>query len=188
MLQKLIRHIYFALLLCGSSLWLSMAAQASTVTFDPQNSVVGLGEFTVNIIGTEFTGGTDGGGVNVTYDAAVLQAVSVTLDPVWNIFASSGTIDNVGGSITGIDFATFNSLPSSFLIGTIRFNAVGVNATALNLSESFGIGGFALGGQAQTVTFTGGSVTVVPLPAAWSLMLGGIAPLGWLLRRKWRAN
>lgn len=161
---------------------LTAPVHAATVAFATSPTVNLGATFTLDLIGTGFAGGTDGGGVNVAFDASVLNVLSVSLDPIWDVWADTGTIDNSGGSITGIDFSTFSSMPSDFTIGSIQFQAIGAGASGLSLTESFGIGGFALSGEPQTVSFLDGSisVTAVPLPAALWLMLSGLTALGIL--------
>jgi hypothetical protein len=176
-------------IVAGAVVWLLSATSvlANTVTFNPSVSNVQLNDiFTVDIVGTDFTSGTDGGGVNVSFDPSILNVLSVSLDSVWDIWADTGTIDNTSGTVTGIDFATFSNLPSSFTIGTLQLKATGTGSSTLGLTESFGIGGFALGGSSQTVSFQDGTVNVstVPLPASVFLLLSGLLPMLGRMRRR----
>jgi len=184
-------HLYKYVL--TGCVFFSQLASAETVSFDAtQLAALNPGvsdSFQVNLLGSGFTSGTDGGGVNFTYDPAVLRVDSLELDPAnWDFFADTGLIDNSAGTVTGVEFATSSlSLPSDFVVGTVAFTAVGVGTSILSLSESFGIGGWALLGDPQDVSFVDSSVTVsaVPLPASFWLLTSGIVGLfGATKRRK----
>ncbi|VAW55755.1 hypothetical protein MNBD_GAMMA07-1012 [hydrothermal vent metagenome] len=159
---------------------------ASIISVTPENSVVQPGElFSVDIIGQEFSDSTDGGGINVQYDSNIIQVESFSFDPLWEFFSDAGTIDNIGGAILNIGFATFiNTPPEDFVIGTLLFRAgETLGDTSISLTESLAVGGFSVGGVKQTVDFSAGQVAVIPLPASAMLLLSGLSFFGLSFRR-----
>lgn len=167
---------------------LTARVEASTVSFNPSGTSVGIGQtFSINLVGTGFTDIVDGGGVNLFYDAAVLAVNSVTVDTtVWDFFDAPGAIDNTSGNVSEIQFASFFGATGNFAIATIDFLAVGAGHSALTLTESV-LNPFASGGLPlnPAVTYQNASVTVsaVPLPAAFWLMLSGLGVLGGWLKK-----
>jgi hypothetical protein len=170
-----------------------VAAVANTIAFnpDPKDVLQGSGNFGVNLVGTGFTSSTDGGGLTISFDPTILQAISVSLDATWNFFTATGTIDNTLGTITGIEFATSGTPAAAFTVGTITFapktNSV-IGSSILGLSEytTGATGGFAVGGSPQTVAFDNGLVNVnaVPAPGALWLLATGMAGLGFRRLRR----
>lgn len=172
--------------------WISATANTIGFSPDPKAVLQGSGNFTVNLVGTGFTSSTDGGGVSISFNPAILQAVSVVFDPSWNFFTAAGSINNTLGTITGIEFATTGTPAASFTVGTITFaptTALVVGSSVLGLTEfTTGItGGFAVAGSPQTVAFDNGLVDVqaVPAPGALWLLATGLAGLS--IRRFRRA-
>jgi len=167
------------------------AAAANTISFspDPRNVVLGGPDFSVDLVGTGFASSTDGGAVSISFDATVLQVVSVVLSPTWNFYSAPGTVNNVLGTITGIEFATLSTPPASFTVGTITFAAIAAGNSVLDVSEYFGgvLGGFAVAGNPQSVGFVDGLVQVqaaaVPVPGAAWLWLSGLGVLAGVRRR-----
>jgi len=167
--MKIYKTITCMLLLATGSI------QAATVAFAPNPSTVGLGDtFSLAIAGTEFAG-TEGGGAAFTFDQTILQVNSVTVDSiVWDVFTSSGTIDNVTGSVDGITVAAFVDPGANFAVATIEFTAIGLGVTTLNLAEN-PLNPWASGGSQINPTLLNGSVTVTAVPLPLTLWLFGSA-------------
>jgi len=175
---KIILAILLSLLTIGQ-------AQATIVGFSQSNIPVKMGDiFDVSVIGSEFDFGLDGGGVNIKFDKSVVNLVDVTLDSVWDIFSSAGSIDNTKGIVSSIQFGTFSSLPSDFTIAKLRFTTVGIGDSILQVSESFDLGGFSLLGSHMDVKFSSATVSSVPLPSSIYFMLSACALIIPSLRRK----
>lgn len=166
---------------------LSATAQAATVGFDPQDSppapdvAYEIGNFfSIDILATDFPE-TQGGGVNLFYDAGIVQVQSVTIDnAVWNFINDPGVIDNSAGEISDILVSAFNVSPLSdpsgtIVVASINFQAVGIGVSLLTLTES-GINPWATNGDLVNPTFTVGTVRVatVPVPGALALFLSGL--------------
>ena len=175
------------------ALLFSHCSIAGTITWDSvNNSVFENDIFSLDIIGTGFTEIVDGGGIDLAFDASVLNVLSVSFDTgVWNFVNSAGTINNTLGTVNGI--AT-SALPSSvtgdFIFATIQFQAVGLNGTnsSLGLTEFAG-NPWASGGSAITpLDFVNGNVAIsaVPVPAAVWLFGSGLLGLIGVARKKAR--
>ena len=167
----------------------SVTASAANVGFNPGGATVVNGStFSMDLIGTGFNSGDlDGGGINFSYDASVVQVISVSVDTTtWEFFSDNGTIDNILGSVTGIQFNSFESRTGDLLFATVNFMAIGVDTTQLGLSE-FLDNPFATGGAPYSgVAFDqNGSIMVaaVPVPAAVWLFGSALGILGWVGRK-----
>ncbi|MCW8831658.1 MAG: cohesin domain-containing protein, partial [Gammaproteobacteria bacterium] len=123
-------------------LFFCLHIQAATVTWSNTNNIVNENDsFSLDVVGRDFVGDVDGGGVNVNFDPSVVNVVSVTIDEtVWNLGSnanSTGTINNTTGSVEGIMVNTFAYLTGDFIVATINFQVVGSagSSTDLILSE-----------------------------------------------------
>lgn len=135
-------------------------AHAADLTFDTNPKTVSTGvTFTLDIIGTGFPL-TEGGGAEFTFNPAILEVRSVSVDStVWDVYTSQGTIDNVNGSVRGVTVATFADPGADFIVATIEFNALGAGVTDLVLSEN-PFNQWSSGGNLIAPGLTDGSVIV----------------------------
>lgn len=162
---------------------------AALITWDFTNvNVLENDIFTLDIIGTGFVSNVDGGGVDLSFDASVLNVLSVTVDDLfWDFATSTGTIDNVGGTVNGIAVNAFSPVTGDFTVASIQFQAIGLDgsSSALTLAE-YALNPWASGGSQINPTFTGGNVNVsaVPVPAAAWLFGSGLIALFSLTGRK----
>ena len=182
-------------------------AGAAIITFDPLNPVYTVGEdpVTIKLIGQDFvadagtgaTQGSYGGGLDLAWDASILELAGVnrtvasgTFTPFAGdqLFASDGVIDNVAGTLTGLSVASFFSGTglADFDIAELVFTFVnpGVTPTQVNISN---IDVWTDGSHLVDVVpiGVGGSVTIsaVPLPPAVLLFGSGLLGLISIGRR-----
>lgn len=185
-MKILLRFIFGLTLLSGH-------ASAATIGWGSSPSTINVGDnFSLSISGSGFTSNVDGGGVNFTYDRNILNVTSVTIDgAVWDFGGagiSTGSIDNVAGTVDDIMVNTFGAVIGSFDVASIQFLAVGAGTSALNLTE-YALNPWAGGGALINPTMVDGSLTVlavesVPVPAAVWLFGSGLLALIGMTRRK----
>jgi hypothetical protein len=127
-------------------------------------------------VGEGFSSVVDGGGLNIAFDPSIVHVTGVAIDTgTWDFFTSVGAIDNTLGTVSDILFNALQNVTGDFAVATIQFQAVGVGASPLVLTES-AANPFASGGDPLAVTFVNGSVRV-PEPATWLLLPTGFALL-----------
>jgi len=164
---------------------LSLQANAAVVGFNPTNSSVGLGDiFVVGVEGSAFASDLDGGGLNLSFDPTRLEVLDVIVHPDWDFFlpGDDGVIDNVAGSVTNTRFNQFaHPKVGSFAILEYQFRAKALGSSLLQLTAGDNPFG-SLGGVVQ-VSFTDGSVNVVPEPSTVSMLLAGLLVAFGMSRR-----
>lgn len=161
------RTIMAALLLCASAA--SWGGVASVGFDESGGSTFAPGQvFTLELEGMDFSQALDGGGIDLAFNASVLQLESVTVDEqVFDFADSDGTIDNTGGTAEDVLFnAFFDPSPSgTFDIASFQFVAenAGISDLALSVSalNPFSSGGVQLNaGAGGDFVFQSGSVSV----------------------------
>jgi hypothetical protein len=175
---------------CTALLVSSGIANAHTVFFDPSNATATVGNtFTLDIKGKNFFNQTDRGGVNFTFNPAIVQVAGVTVpNGTWETATAPATIDNSAGSVTGLNVASATGHGPTFSLAEVLFKAVGSGNTGLSLSEN-GSNRFMRAGTSSPIPgFSVGNGTVsvsaapVPLPGAFWLL--GSALVTMLLGRR----
>jgi hypothetical protein len=174
------------------------ATSPRTVGFVPQNNYwvlappPGINEFfEVQLRGQNFDSALESGTLNMTYDPALVEVISVKVDKTtWENFSTNGTIDNAAGKITGIGFDSLVGHTGNFPIATISFLATGTIGTSLLHIDS---GEFATS-NGQPVIVEDGTLVTIPegahvpgapvAPTALVLLAAGI---GLAHRRSRRA-
>ena len=160
------------------------AFAAPTVAFTPSTNNLSTGQSTtVSIDGTSFAQTTEGGGFSLQFNPQVARVTAVTVDTAtWEFFTSVGAIDNVGGVVHDIVFASFAGRSGTFPIVKVTFQCVGTGTGALILSPS-SVNPFASGGQSFPVTFLSGSIVnnVVVVGAPVPVGPGATAAIGFCL-------
>jgi hypothetical protein len=175
----------------GAALALAAAlpATAATVLPTPVSTQLLSGtSFELVLRGENFAQNVIGGGLNLAWDPAVLDLVSVTVDTTtWSFASSPGVLDAAAGTLTDLYFASFAAvLPTgSFPIATLRFAGDGPGSTAIQLSASATQPFASDQAQLIAVDFVHAQVVVsaVPEPASWAMFVLAAALLPVLRRR-----
>lgn len=170
-------------------LFSSVAAHAANVSFSPVNTTQTNGAtFSLDLVGTGFNSGDlDGGGIDFNFNVNVVQVVSVAVDTTtWEFFSDNGVIDNALGTVSEIQFNSFQPRSGDLRFATVEFLAVGEGVSLLGLSEFLG-NPFATGGALYPgLDFDrNGSITVaaIPLPGAIWLFASAAGLAGFWRRR-----
>ncbi|ARN75733.1 VPLPA-CTERM sorting domain-containing protein [Oceanicoccus sagamiensis] len=181
MKNKYKEFLIVALMLAGQH------AYAATVSWDDVDYTAGLNDvFTLDIVGSDFSSNVDGGGVNILFDASVLNVLSVSIDGgYWDFFNDTGTINNGVGTVNGIMVNAFSSVIGDFTVASVEFQAIGTGVTDLTLNE-FSLNPWASSGSLIDHNYINGSVTVssVPVPAAAWLFGSALIGLAGIKRKK----
>jgi len=185
MINKIIQTVLF-LIVAGH-------VNAATVSFSDSTSIVNQGDiFSLTVQGSGFDT-ISGGGLNLSFDASILQVNSVTINQtVFEFYIGGGTeegiLDNSFGQLLNTSFNSFFGATGDFDIMDISFTAIGSGVSNLNLSESqlwvFAdeFGGY-YGDQLIFETATV-NVSAVPVPAAVWLFGSGLIGLAGFTRRR----
>lgn len=127
---------------------------AANVSFSESSVKSSAGNtFTLDVLMSDFPA-TEGGGLILHFDPALLQVANVTVDStVWKFVNKNGDIDNTGGTVSGILFSSYQGVTGSAKIATIEFQATHKGKGDITLEESAN-NPFASNGQNINVTFT----------------------------------
>ncbi|MDH5570792.1 MAG: VPLPA-CTERM sorting domain-containing protein [Gammaproteobacteria bacterium] len=175
-----------------ASLIFSSHLSAASISWSSATTSVNINDtFTINVTGSDFVNNVDGGGINIIYNASVLNVLSVSIDEsIWDLGAGirTGTIDNLLGSVDGISVNAWSDVTGNFSVASVTFQAIGSGNSLLSLSE-FGLNPWASGGSLINPDFIAASVDVspvipTPVPAAVWLLGSGLVALTGFARRK----
>ena len=114
-----------------------VVSNIATVRVATKDVEVTVGEtFTLDIELDKFPV-TEGGGLNISYKANVLQVKKIELDSsVWNFAVEEGSIDNSQGVISDILFSSYTGAEGKVPVVKVTFNAVSSGNSEIALSES----------------------------------------------------
>ncbi len=176
------------------------SSQAASILVTPSSGSIDLGDtITLTLSGESFTNGSNGGGIDISWDPNVLTLTDLanvdrSLFPGDSFFGKDGNLtagrleDLSVASLTGTTLVAFD-------IATLTFTANGAGSTAIDLE----LGSLNAGKDVWTdssglndamPTFVDGSVTVtggtspVPVPPALLLFGSGLIGLGSIARKK----
>jgi hypothetical protein len=172
------------------------ASHADTIHVVPTSGTTQVGStFSVVVAASNFVSGAAPSigafDLNVTFDPAILSLASVAFGSGLALPGGVGSIQDVTPTVGGSFSVAEVSLESetaldtqqldAFALFTITFNALNVGTSQIALTLN-GLSNAA--GAALNATLLGGSVSVVPLPAAAWLLLSGLAVFGVAARRR----
>lgn len=172
----------------------SLSTFAANVVINPSNSTYNTGAvFSVDVLGEGFTTALDAGGVNLSFDSAILSIADNSKLPMgvgnavqfkspWNLTFAPSITD---GSLNDALFFADSAPTGNFSIFTVWFEAKAPGTSLLTLTEST-LNPFAGGGGALAVSLSNAQVGVVPLPPTAWLFVSGLALL--VSQRKLRAH
>ena len=144
-------------------------AQSATISLSDTNYSANINDiFTLDIIGQDFTSNVDGGGVNIIFDPAIINVLSVSIDnDFWDFMNMEGTINNTLGTVNGIMVNALSSTTDNFTVASIEFQAITGGTTNILLND-FSFNPWSSGGETISTSYVTGQVTVsnVPIPAA----------------------
>ncbi|MBL8306791.1 MAG: hypothetical protein JNM33_08855 [Rubrivivax sp.] len=164
------------------------ALAADDVRLGPATATLPSGEtLQLSVGGENFASLMLGGGLSFSWDPDVLDLASVQVDAAtWEFARDGGLLDAAAGTLTGMYFASFNGHAGSFPIATLRFVAdqPGITTVAMSLFPSQPFANEM--GEVVDVNLFGSRVTVtaVPEPGAWALLLAGLLALPRLSGRR----
>jgi hypothetical protein len=172
------QHI-IAAVLATTALW----AQAQSIEVQSPLAPVDIGaSFSIDIVGKDFPNIIYGGGYDLSFDASVLRLDSVKVPALWELGGGSDPIDNVAGSVTGVNFNTLAGKQGGFVTATLTFTALAGGNAAITLNAS-PLWPFADDNGEVAVSFKNGTVAVVPEPTSVAMVLAGLGLVGMRLRR-----
>lgn len=175
------------------SLSFTVSAHAAIISFNNNSLTVNPGDsFSLTIQGTGFPA-IVGGGLNLDFDASVLQIDQVTTNQsVFEFYLGNGIeeghLNNAAGKLDDTAFNTFIGATGDFDIMTIDFTAIGSGLSQLQLSESSvwvfsDVYGNKVGDSLSYISAEV-SVSAVPVPAAFWLFGSGLLFITTLVKRK----
>ena len=188
----MIRRVGRSYWILAVALWVALPnAYGEVIRFEPDPLNLTAGEsFTLQLLGEGFDQGVTGGSFQIDFDQSVVHIANVSINTVIFEFGSlNGDWDNNTGTVRG---STFNTLVdgnvSSFLIATIDVVGVGLGNAVLNLERGpFNVSDFDGNNINSQVTFSDGTVTVVPEPATAALLIIGLLAVGLLRQKRHRS-
>lgn len=176
-------------LACAVALFGTMAcAQAQTVSVLAPLTTANVGDsFTLSVQASGFPEYIYGGGYNLAFDPSILRLDAITIPAAWEFTRSTGLLDATSGTVSDIYFNTFAApVKGDFLTATLSFTALGGGSSQVSLSASSDFPFGDANANAVNVAFNAATVTVtaVPEPGSFSLVLTGLAAVGALMRRR----
>lgn len=185
--KQISRHLATTAVAAGAALGAISAQASGALVLGAPDAPLAVGDvFSVSVSGQGFTDTVVGGGFNLDFNPAVLQLQGpAVIAPIWEFVPSGGSVDNAAGSLRDASFNSFsNPRAGDFAVATLNFRAVGTGSSLLQLAPSAVFVFSDTLGNALAPDFGSASVAVVPEPGSIAMMLGGLAALLPVLRRR----
>ncbi|MCK5091305.1 MAG: hypothetical protein KAR30_02145, partial [Gammaproteobacteria bacterium] len=77
-----------------------------------------------------------GGGLDLTFNPAVVNANSVQVNPLWDFTIKEGIIDNAAGIINDIFFTHFSGIEGDISVATIVLSTIASGSAGIAVTES----------------------------------------------------
>ena len=124
-----------------------------TVSLSNANVSVYKGDtFTLDITMSEFEL-SEGGGVTLRFDPALIQVANVNVDSsVWRFKNKEGFVNNAEGTTYDILFSSYQGVDGSAKVATVEFKSIETGVSTITLEES-AANAFASGGETVAVVF-----------------------------------
>ncbi len=177
------KFFYKTLLISFISICSISSLHAATISFSSNSLTVNPGDsFSLTIKGSGFPT-IVGGGLNINFDASVLQINQVTINQsVFEFYLGNGveegSLNNATGNLLDTAFNTATGATGNFNIMAIDFTAIGSGSSQLFLSESsIWVFSNEFGQRiSNSISYEMAQidVTAVPLPAAIWLFGSGL--------------
>ena len=176
------------------ALLIASQVNAETISLTPSTQTVNAGDaFSLTVQGTDFFNDVSSGGVELSWDPALLTMTSTTADISASLASNGFPIDfGVNTVISGSSVAVGGTFGTVFgpTFDFVTFNFTANSSAPINIFNSaFGDwqdGQFPQAQSIPDVTFVGAQVNVnpVPVPAAVWLFGSGLIGLVGIARRK----
>lgn len=119
----------------GAGSTITAARPTVALTSEQVNATVGE-SFTLDITMSDFPV-SEGGGISVHFDAAMLNVSNVAINSAtWDFVNKVGNIDNNAGVVSDILFSSYNGVSGDSSIVTITFNAISSGSSQVSLTSS----------------------------------------------------
>jgi hypothetical protein len=188
-IKQVSRHLLTTAVAAGAALGAVSAQASGALVLGAPAAPMQIGDvFSVSVSGQGFADTVVGGGFDLAFNPAVLQLTGpAVISPSWEFVPAGGSVDNAAGTLRDASFNSFsNPRSGDFAVATLNFRAVGAGSSTLQLAPS-SIFVFSDDlGNLLTPQFGSANVAVVPEPGSVAMMLGGLAALLPLVRRRRR--
>jgi hypothetical protein len=188
----------FAVAACGLLIFFQNAMAATIQVMSPEDDqIVNQSDnFQITITGEGFTDGSLGGGLDLTWDPALVSFVSADTSafPGDQIVGNLGTLDSAAGLLQDLSVSSlFTAAPGpDFTIAVVTFSLL-VGNTPTNIDIALGTFPSGAGDDVWTNasseeiiidSYSGAQINaVIPVPAAVWLFGSALGLLGWVRRR-----
>lgn len=142
------------LIVLGLFVFATIANAESGVSMSESNIHSKVGNtMLVDVLMSDFVF-TEGGGIDMHFNPALVQVNSVVVDgDTWGFVNRDGSINNTDGLVSGILFSSYQGLSGNAKIATIELEFVGKGRGEISMSESAS-NLFAGNGEHLAVTFS----------------------------------